>query len=287
MQERPNRKVFSILESNKKKNLSEIKIDTPNNNNKSNTANNNINEASSIQLNLQNEPRKRIIFSGKNKRTDSINSKDEKIQSIENLKLNSQNNSNKKIILNKSFKNDFNINYGNIDVNNNNINININSNNIGDFQFNKNEISLSPKYSKSKIKQKFSSEDKLNFTNNLINIKGKTQYVKKKLFPYKYYLCSIFIKNINISKKPIFFTRKFIAVYNFICQLFDISSYLILQREFQILKSTLMIGKYRAVLENRQKINVNDHSFNIDMKECLDSQKFSILGRIKSDNNFD
>ena len=48
-----------------------------------------------------------------------------------------------------------------------------------------------------------------------------------------------------------------------------------------------MIGKYRAVLENRQKINVNDHSFNIDMKECLDSQKFSILGRIKSDNNFD
>ena len=287
LQERPNRKVFSILESNKKKNLSEIKIDTPNNNNKSNTANNNINEASSIQLNLQNEPRKRIIFSGKNKRTDSINSKDEKIQSIENLKLNSQNNSNKKIILNKSFKNDFNINYGNIDVNNNNINININSNNIGDFQFNKNEISLSPKYSKSKIKQKFSSEDKLNFTNNLINIKGKTQYVKKKLFPYKYYLCSIFIKNIPISKKPIFFTRKFIAVYNFICQLFDISSYLILQREFQILKSTLMIGKYRAVLENRQKINVNDHSFNIDMKECLDSQKFSILGRIKSDNNFD
>ena len=287
LQERPNRKVFSILESNKKKNLSEIKIDTPNNNNKSNTANNNINEASSIQLNLQNEPRKRIIFSGKNKRTDSINSKDEKIQSIENLKLNSQNNSNKKIILNKSFKNDFNINYGNIDVNNNNINININSNNIRDFQFNKNEISLSPKYSKSKIKQKFSSEDKLNFTNNLINIKGKTQYVKKKLFPYKYYLCSIFIKNINISKKPIFFTRKFIAVYNFICQLFDISSYLILQREFQILKSTLMIGKYRAVLEKRQKINVNDHSFNIDMKECLDSQKFSILGRIKSDNNFD
>ena len=132
---------------------------------------------------MQNEPRKRIIFSGKNKRTDSINSKDEKIQSIENLKLNSQNNSNKKIILNKSFKNDFNINYGNIDVNNNNINININNNNIGDFQFNKNEISLSPKYSKSKIKQKFSSEDKLNFTKNLINIKGKTQYVKKNYSP--------------------------------------------------------------------------------------------------------
>ena len=44
----------------------------------------------------------------------------------------------------------------------------------------------------------------------------------------------------------------------------------------------MMIGKYKDVLENRQKINVNDHSFNIDMKECLDSNKFSILGRIKN-----
>ena len=109
-----------------------------------------------------------------------------------------------------------------------------------------------------------------------------THYIQRKLFPYKYYLCSIFIKNIDISQKSIFFTRKFVVVYKFICRLFDISSYLILQREFQILKSTMMIGKYKDVLENRQKINVNDHSFNIDMKECLDSNKFSILGRIKN-----
>ena len=40
-----------------------------------------------------------------------------------------------------------------------------------------------------------------------------------------------------------------------------------------------MLGKYRAVLENRQKLNVNEHSFNTDMKKCLDSQKFSILDR--------
>ncbi len=46
-----------------------------------------------------------------------------------------------------------------------------------------------------------------------------------------------------------------------------------------------MMGKYKSVLENRQKINVNDLSFNTDMKECLDSQKFSILGRVKNYNN--
>ena len=289
LQERPSRKKFSVLKINKKKNLSEKNIDTPKNSNKNYTTNNNLNEASSIQLNSQNEPRKRIIFSGKDKRTYSINSRNENFSSIQNFKLTRQYNSNN-ILLNKSFKNDFNINYGNFDLNNKNLNININNNNsnIGDFQYNKNEILSLPKYyCKSKIKKNFSSEDKFNLSNKLINIKGKTQYVQKKLFPYKYYLCSIFIKNIPISKKPIFFTRKFIAVYNFICQLFDISSYLILQREFQILKSTLILSKYRDVLENRQKINVNDHSFNIDMKECLDSHKFSILGRIKSDKNLD
>ena len=54
-----------------------------------------------------------------------------------------------------------------------------------------------------------------------------------------------------------------------------------MQKEFQIMKDTIMIGKYRDILENKTKINVNDNSFNTDMKECLDSHKFSILGRIK------
>ena len=43
-----------------------------------------------------------------------------------------------------------------------------------------------------------------------------------------------------------------------------------------------MVGKYRELLENRQKINVNDHYFNINMKECLDRHKFSILGKVKN-----
>ena len=110
---------------------------------------------------------------------------------------------------------------------------------------------------------------------------SKSDYIKKTLFPYRYYLCSIFIKNLDVSKNTKFFTKKFISVYYFICQLFDISSYLILQREFEIMKNTMIVGKYKDILESRQKINVNDVSFNINIKECLDSQKFSILGQVK------
>ena len=130
---------------------------------------------------------------------------------------------------------------------------------------------------------KFSNGEKIkngNY-NNLLNQRTKKFYIQKQLFPYKYYLCSIFIRNIDPRKKSCFFTRKFIVVYNFICQLFDISSYLILQKEFQIMKNTIMMGKYKDILETNQKINVNARTFNIDMKECLDTNKFSILGRVK------
>ena len=47
------------------------------------------------------------------------------------------------------------------------------------------------------------------------------------------------------------------------------------------MKNNLLMDKYRDILENRQKINVNDVYFNVNMKQCLDSKKFSILGRLK------
>ena len=47
------------------------------------------------------------------------------------------------------------------------------------------------------------------------------------------------------------------------------------------MKNTIMIGKYKDILETNQKINVNTRTFNVDMKECIDSNKFSILGRVK------
>ena len=182
--------------------------------------------------------------------------------------------SNKKIKLNNIFNNSFNHENGNSYKNSNSLNFNIIDffNNKGKDLLSQGGNSIYKKDDNSSIK-KYQRE--------------KKYYVQKKLFPYKYYLCSIFIKNLGVKKKSCFFTRKFIAVYNFICQLFDISSYLILQKEFQIMKNTIIMGKYKDILESNQKINVNDHTFNIDMKECLDSNKFSILGRVKESNEDD
>ena len=190
---------------------------------------------------------------------------------------------NKNLILSKNtFINSIEIN-DNISGDNKKINANSNVNsNIEDNFVNKsNDISNIPFNYSVNSKNKLGIKDKKNTNNakHIFKIK-KTSYIKKTLFPYKYYLCTIFIKNFDINKKSLFFPQKFIIVYNFICQLFDISSYLILQREFQIMKNTMMV-EYKDIVEKGDKINVNDKFFNIDMKECLDLKKFSILGKVK------
>ena len=297
LQEKPvqkNTERFSVLKLRQKKLFSDKKIINKKSmninsqidkniiNNNISSVNNNLNDVSSVYLSSYNAQNKLMIKNknGRKGSIENINNKSKFFQNI-NSQLTKQNK-----YLNSTFNNNINVNYDNIGVNNNNnINININNNNNIVECSNKklNDISSSIiQINKSKIRKKYSSDEKNKLNNIIIKPKSKTQYVKIKLFPYKYYLCSIFIKNIDLSKNStIFFTKKFIVVYNFICQLFDISSYLILQKEFQIMKNTVMLGKYRDILENREKINVNDQAFNNDMKECLDSQKFSILGRIK------
>ena len=256
----------------KKGDSNTIKCENSNNNFIGNTTNNNLNDYSSIHLNNYEQGIK-ALGEKKNNSFGSRNNKFKLIKRTNDLK--SEQN---KIILTRSVINN-NFNYGHARFNNNNINININ-NNIREFPHYK--VNFKKRNSLQERRNiEINKNFRKNYSFNYTNLNSKKYYVKKKLFPYKYYLCSIFIKNIDLRKNPFFFSKKFISVYNFVCQLFDISSYLIMQREFQIMKNTIMIGKYRDILEKRTKINVNDHSFNNDMKECLDSHKFSILGRIK------
>ena len=245
----------------KNNNENKFEINKNNNNTSSINNHNNTSELSSINLN-QHEQMKNMLKNHNERRNSSIGK-------------NKTHMSNKKVKSNSIFNNSNNNNgNGNSFTNSNSLNLN-----MADLFNNRGRDLLSQggnsiyKNDDSGVKKKLQ--------------KTKKYYVQKKLFPYKYYLCSIFIKNLEVKKKSCFFTRKFIVVYNFICQLFDISSYLILQKEFQIMKNKIIMGKYKDLLETNQKINVNAHTFNIDMKECLDSNKFSILGRVKEANEDD
>ena len=164
----------------------------------------------------------------------------------------------------------------NKDINKDNVKVNS--------AFMSNETSLNLPFSD--ISSKNENKDSKNMNRQLLKTFFRTQYIRKSLFPFKYYLCSIFIKNFELNKKYSCLSKKFIVVYDFICQLSDISSYFILQREFQIMKNNILDKKHKNILEKGQKVNINDQSFHIDMKECVNTKKLSILGKIKQNNNF-
>ena len=107
----------------------------------------------------------------------------------------------------------------------------------------------------------------------------KKRFVANKLFPFRYYFCAIFVKNIDLSKHRFCMSRKFIKVYSFLCQLFDISSYCILQKEFNIVKNTIFDEQKIKLIEQKSKINVNSQSFMREMNDCIGKNKFNILGK--------
>ena len=107
----------------------------------------------------------------------------------------------------------------------------------------------------------------------------KKRFIANKLFPFKYYFCSIFIKNIDLTKHRFCMSTKFIKVYCFLCQLFDISAYCVLQREFNIVKNSIFDEQNIKLIEQKSKINVNSQSFLRDMSDCIGSHKFNILAK--------
>ena len=117
------------------------------------------------------------------------------------------------------------------------------------------------------------------YINQIVYVHNKDQSVKK-LFPYRYYLFSEFIKNIDISQYyRCCFSKKYTKVYKFIGKLFDISSYLILQREFSIIKNYIFKQKELNMIEKDVKINLNDHSFMRDINDCIGGMKFDIFAK--------
>jgi hypothetical protein len=257
-------------------------------NNKINTKNNltinkNTNDISSIHLAHHDSEKKKILIqnnnnssiSGGNDNKSFYSKNDNSYSKMYSGKIVNRTFNFNKIHFEEGHSINNGINYGNNSINRNNIK------NL--YKINDQSQSSNTPYNNIYMKNYYNSQK---FINNA-KIKPEIHYIKKQLFPYKYYLFSIFIKNNDISNSLFFFTKKFIIVYNFICQLFDISSYLILQREFQIMKSTAIEEKQRNIIENGQKINVNTSSFNINMRECLDGQKLSIFGRMKQRRSID
>ena len=100
-----------------------------------------------------------------------------------------------------------------------------------------------------------------------------------KLFPYKYYFFSSFLKNFDISNCQCLFSLKYKKVFTFINQLLDINSYILLKKEFEIMKHIYCNKEDLELIENNKKINVNSTKFAREIKDCIDNNKFYIFYR--------
>ena len=125
-------------------------------------------------------------------------------------------------------------------------------------------------------KQNYQNQNELSNIMNEIS-ENKLTYKIKTLFPFKYYFFSIFVKNFDIAKFKCFFSKKFTKVYKFMSKIFDVSSYLKLMREFEILKNTFLNESGVNYIERPRKINVNERLFLRNMNECIEGGNFNIF----------
>ena len=200
----------------------------------------------------------------------AINKYNNDVNSINNLSPHKRSNNSKKNVNSKFYeKHRKSMNNNN---NNNTSNQNLIANDPNNKEINNNNKEInnnnnSEKYEKYKKSLELIPSSKSNII-----------YIKQKLFPYRYYFFSIFIKSLDISKKKYIFSSKFSKIYSFLSLLFDIKTYLLLQKEFNILK-IILDERNINLIEKEQKININSISFMHDITDCLEESKFDILAQ--------
>ena len=156
--------------------------------------------------------------------------------------------------------------------NNNNIlnyKITSSSNNENNIKINKKEISSN----KSENEQ---SEIKEYYSNNKKDKNGEVKYI----FPYYYYFLDIIF---NKSTKPLKFfciRKTYFIIYNFMCQIYDVSTYIMIFKQFNLINNMLKGKIYQdnGIFPNKiyKKININDKNITEKLSKDINNDK-SIL----------
>ena len=132
--------------------------------------------------------------------------------------------------------------------------------------FDEQKLEFDDDSSDSEDNNKFNFHKNKGFNNSAIITRFR---LKGSLFKMKDYICSFFVK--AVRKKYRFLSNEFAAIFNFLSDIYDISSYLQLYKQFHIISGFL--------LDNVANININ-HKININNKELFEQV------RLKNKNVF-
>ena len=90
----------------------------------------------------------------------------------------------------------------------------------------------------------------------------------KFLFPFYYYFLDVIFDNLVNPKRFFNLSRKYFTIYNFMCQVYDISSHVVLIKQFNILKNIL---KEKFYENNDNFISKLYNKINISNSNVLES----------------
>ena len=151
---------------------------------------------------------------------------------------------------------------------NNNINNNLNNESYKQISnknqnvikiLNNNDISLINSRRKSLINNESFKSKEFSTDSNI-----KVNRLKKRdaLFPYLYFFMDLFFDKLIRPQKFFCMSKKYFTVYNFMCQIYDISTHIILFKNFNLLNNILKeIIKERGLrpFHSFNRININDN----------------------------
>ena len=153
-------------------------------------------------------------------------------------------------------------------------------NNKSNSKININKLSNVENDDFSKLNINFSGKNKQTqhlMLNQNVYMNDQVKYVRAELFPYSYYFFAIFLKNCSIKKNNCCFSYKFTKVQAYLSQILDISAYLLLQREFNVLITEILEDKNQKLIKKNQKINVGSVKFMRYINDCIDNNDNLIL----------
>ena len=150
-------------------------------------------------------------------------------------------------------RNNISNNKSNISLNNENIIQILNKQAITKLNSNKKSMTL---FKDSKIKDTYNTKKKNNkrYKNEI------KKDEKKELFPYLYFFLDFFFDKFEQPKKFCGISRRYFTIYNFMGQIYDISTHILLLKKFNILNHFILesVNKTNFPFESESKINVND-----------------------------
>ena len=200
------------------------------------------------------------------KKTIELNKKGNELLKKENMNImNSQNNiidlNNKSDINVICFKNEKNKNNNEINIEINNSKINKSNQSLSNENMikalNKNQILLIKK--KSKDKSFFQPINIYDSPKN--NAKVKKHKESTFLFPYFYFLLDFIFDQLVHPQKFFCMPKIYFTVYNFMCQIYDISTHVIFYKKFNLLNKLILKKFYEDEIfatKTFNKINLND-----------------------------